>query len=114
MFVQVHLKLRRVLEERTAQVEAGIPWDETFLSESRTKLISVLQRCSAFRPAEILRLLPKDAFHSERALLLGKLNEHRAVLLILARKVYYVGYSWKRSKNNRPAWSCSSGPLRNA
>ena len=87
---QVHLHLDRVMQERRADEQRGLAWREAHFSPARMKLFSALQKSNSFKPEDVLAALPRDAFHSERALLLGKLDRHAAVLALLARKVQTV------------------------
>lgn len=62
-------------------------WDEKTYSSTRTKLLSALKNISGYSPEVLLKRLPTDALYEERAVLLGKMNQHELALSIYVHKV---------------------------
>lgn len=62
-------------------------WDETAYSPTRKKLLSALESISGYNPEGLLKRLPADALYEERAILLGKLNQHELALSLYVHKV---------------------------
>lgn len=62
-------------------------WDEQTYSSSRKKLLSALQSISGYSPEGLLKRLPADALYEERAVLLGKMNQHQLALSLYVHKV---------------------------
>lgn len=94
----VHLYLERVLEEAKAggfpkrgfEAENGTAerenkWDERAKSETRLKLLSSLERSTAYDPRRLLSEIPDGILLYERAILLGRLGKHRQALFLYAR-----------------------------
>jgi hypothetical protein len=63
----------------------GGGWDERAKSETREKLLSLLERSTAYDPKRLLSEIPNGILLYERALLLGRLGRHRQALAIYAR-----------------------------
>lgn len=63
-------------------------WDEKTFSPTRKKLLSALENISGYTPATLLQLLPTDALYEERAILLGKMNQHELALSIYVHKLH--------------------------
>eukprot|EP00897_Mesotaenium_endlicherianum_P007921 jgi/Mesen1/7157/ME000037S06517 len=82
----IHLYLGQVLQEVDQVRAAGGRWREEYASEARSKLQGVLRALgAAFEPAAVLRLLPPNALHEERAALLAHMQQHLLVLALYAR-----------------------------
>lgn len=64
-------------------------WDEKTYSPTRKKLLSALEGISGYNPEVLLKRLPPDALYEERAILLGKMNQHELALSIYVHKVLY-------------------------
>lgn len=64
-------------------------WDERTYSPTRKKLLSALEGISGYNPEVLLKRLPSDALYEERAILLGKMNQHELALSIYVHKVLY-------------------------
>ncbi|XP_073293751.1 vacuolar sorting protein 39-like isoform X1 [Primulina huaijiensis] len=62
-------------------------WDEKIYSPTRKKLLSALDSISRYNPEIILKRLPPDALYEERAILLGKMNQHELALSIYVHKL---------------------------
>ncbi|KAK4490604.1 hypothetical protein RD792_001291 [Penstemon davidsonii] len=62
-------------------------WDEKNYSPTRKKLLSALDSISGYNPEVLLRRLPPDALYEERAILLGKMNQHELALSIYVHKL---------------------------
>ncbi|KAL2906545.1 Vacuolar sorting protein 39 [Bienertia sinuspersici] len=65
-------------------------WVETAYSPTRKKLLSALENISGYNPEGLLKRLPADALYEERAILLGKLNQHELALSLYVHKVMPV------------------------
>lgn len=63
-------------------------WDEKASCPTRKKLLSSLEGISGYNPEVLLKRLPQNALYEERALLLGKMNQHELALSIYVHKVY--------------------------
>lgn len=63
-------------------------WDETAYSPTRKKLLSALESISGYNPEGLLKRLPADALYEERAILLGKLNQHELALSLYVHKLH--------------------------
>ncbi|KAL6542293.1 Vam6/Vps39-like protein [Orobanche minor] len=61
-------------------------WDEKTYSPKRKKLLSALESISGYDPEVLLKRLPTDALYEERAVLLGKMNQHELALSIYVHK----------------------------
>lgn len=66
-------------------------WDEKTYSQTRKKLISALEGISGYNAEVLLKRLPQDALFEERAILLGKLNQHHLALSLYVHKVTSMG-----------------------
>lgn len=64
-------------------------WDEKTYTPRRKKLVSALENISGYNPEVLLKRLPPDALNEERAILLGKMNQHELALSIYVHKVLY-------------------------
>lgn len=62
-------------------------WDEKAYSPTRKKLLSALESISGYNPDALLKRLPPDALYEERAILLGKMNQHELALSLYVHKV---------------------------
>ena len=62
-------------------------WDEKDYSPTRKKLLSALESISGYNPEPLLKRLPADALYEERAILLGKMNQHELALSLYVHKV---------------------------
>ncbi|XP_042020623.1 vacuolar sorting protein 39-like [Salvia splendens] len=62
-------------------------WDEKAFSPTRKKLLSALEGISGYNPEVLLKRLPPDALYEERAILLGKMNQHELALSIYVHKL---------------------------
>ncbi|KAL6520051.1 Vam6/Vps39-like protein [Orobanche hederae] len=62
-------------------------WDEKTYSPKRKKLLSALESISGYDPEVLLKRLPTDALCEERAVLLGKMNQHELALSIYVHKL---------------------------
>ncbi|XP_021714513.1 vam6/Vps39-like protein [Chenopodium quinoa] len=63
-------------------------WDEIAHSPTRKKLLSALENISGYNPEGLLKRLPADALYEERAILLGKLNQHELALSLYVHKLH--------------------------
>lgn len=82
----VQLYLSEVLEWQR-DLAARQKWDEKAYSPTRKKLLSVLGNISGYSPESLLKCLPADALYEERAILLGKMNQHELALSIYVHKL---------------------------
>ncbi|KAL8522506.1 hypothetical protein ACS0TY_012610 [Phlomoides rotata] len=62
-------------------------WDEKTYSPTRKKLLSAMESISGYNPEVLLKRLPEDALYEERAILLGKMNQHELALSIYVHKL---------------------------
>jgi Vam6/Vps39-like protein vacuolar protein sorting-associated protein 39 len=83
---QVQLYLSEVLDWCKVLKEEQ-KWDEKELSPTRTKLISTLEVISDYNAKNLLKRLPSDSLFEERAILLGKINQHHLALSLYVHKV---------------------------
>uniref|UniRef100_A0A5B7C9D0 Putative vam6/Vps39-like protein n=1 Tax=Davidia involucrata TaxID=16924 RepID=A0A5B7C9D0_DAVIN len=58
------------------------------LSAHQKKLLSALESISGYNPEVLLKRLPADAFYEERAILLGKMNQHELALSLYVHKLH--------------------------
>ncbi|KAF4393271.1 hypothetical protein G4B88_002005 [Cannabis sativa] len=83
----VHIYLSEVLEWysdlKTQQI-----WDEKTYSPTRKKLLSALESISGYNPEYLLKRLPVNALYEERAILLGKMNQHELALSLYVHKLH--------------------------
>ncbi|XP_055804597.1 vacuolar sorting protein 39-like isoform X2 [Solanum dulcamara] len=63
-------------------------WDEKTCPPPRKKLLSALESISGYNPEVLLKRLPPDAMYEERAILLGKMNQHELALSIYVHKLH--------------------------
>ncbi|XAR57901.1 hypothetical protein NMG60_11026193 [Bertholletia excelsa] len=70
-----------------ADLSAQKKWDEKDYSPTRKKLLSALESISGYNPDALLKRLPADALYEERAILLGKMNQHELALSIYVHKL---------------------------
>ncbi|KAK1433282.1 hypothetical protein QVD17_10192 [Tagetes erecta] len=63
-------------------------WDEKTYTPTRKKLISGLQNISEYNSEVLLKQIPADALYEERAILLGKMNQHELALSIYVHKLH--------------------------
>ncbi|XP_071701680.1 vacuolar sorting protein 39-like [Rutidosis leptorrhynchoides] len=71
-----------------ADLTAQNKWDEKAYTPTRKKLLSALEGISGYAPELLLKRLPTDALFEERALLLGKMNQHELALSIYIHKLH--------------------------
>ncbi|XWS42054.1 hypothetical protein CRYUN_Cryun17cG0135800 [Craigia yunnanensis] len=83
----VQIYLSEVLEWYS-ELSAQQIWDEKAYSPTRTKLLSALESISGYNPEALLRHLPPDALFEERAILLGKMNQHELALSLYVHKLH--------------------------
>lgn len=72
-----------------ADLTAQNKWDEKLYIPPRRKLITALQGISEYNPEAFLKRIPPDALYEERAILLGKMNQHELALSIYVHKVLF-------------------------
>lgn len=82
----MHIYLSEVLEWH-ADLSAQQKWDEKAYSPTRKKLLSALESISGYNSEALLKRLPADALYEERAILLGKMNQHELSLSLYVHKV---------------------------
>ncbi|KAI8568802.1 hypothetical protein RHMOL_Rhmol02G0228700 [Rhododendron molle] len=83
----VQIYLSEVLDWYT-NLSAQQAWDEKAYSPTRKKLLSALESISGYNPEALLKRLPADALYEERAILLGKMNQHELALSIYVHKLH--------------------------
>ncbi|CAK9324261.1 unnamed protein product [Citrullus colocynthis] len=71
-----------------ADLSAQHKWDEKAYSSTRKKLLSALESISGYQPEVLLKRLPSDALSEERAILLGKMNQHELALSLYVHKIH--------------------------
>ncbi|KAL2241343.1 UNVERIFIED_CONTAM: Vacuolar sorting protein 39 [Sesamum indicum] len=82
----VQIYLSEVLDWYT-DLNSQHKWDEKTYSPTRRKLLSALESISGYNPEVLLKRLPPDALYEERAILLGKMNQHELALSIYVHKL---------------------------
>ncbi|KHG02853.1 Vam6/Vps39-like protein [Gossypium arboreum] len=82
----VQIYLSEVLEWYS-ELSAQQIWDEKAYSPTRKKLLSALESISGYSPEALLKRLPPDALFEERAILLGKMNQHELALSLYVHKL---------------------------
>lgn len=82
----VHIYLSEVLDWH-ADLSAQQNWDEKAYSPTRKKLLSALESIAGYSPEALLKRLPPDALYEERAILLGKMNQHELALSLYVHKL---------------------------
>ncbi|XP_010258481.1 PREDICTED: vam6/Vps39-like protein isoform X2 [Nelumbo nucifera] len=70
-----------------AEITIEHMWDEKAYSPIRKKLLSALEGISGYNPEVVLKRLPADALYEERAILLGKMNQHQLALALYVHKL---------------------------
>ncbi|KAL6227177.1 hypothetical protein ACLB2K_001136 [Fragaria x ananassa] len=83
----VHIYLSEVLDWY-ADLSAQQKWEEQTYSPTRKKLLSALESISGYSPEALLKRLPADALYEERAVLLGKMNQHELALSLYVHKLH--------------------------
>ncbi|KAK6922718.1 Vacuolar sorting protein 39/Transforming growth factor beta receptor-associated domain 1 [Dillenia turbinata] len=83
----VQIYLSEVLEWHS-ELSAQKKWDEKAYSPTRKKLLSALESISGYNPEALLKRLPSDALYEERAILLGKMNQHELALSLYVHKLH--------------------------
>ncbi|KAF1874347.1 hypothetical protein Lal_00008552 [Lupinus albus] len=83
----VDIYLSEVLDWQ-ADLTAQGKWDEKAYSPKRKKLLSALDNISGYNPEALLKRLPLDALYEERAILLGKMNQHELALSLYVHKLH--------------------------
>ncbi|WRX10937.1 Citron homology (CNH) domain - like 1 [Theobroma cacao] len=83
----VQIYLSEVLEWYT-ELSAQQIWDENAYLPTRKKLLSALESISGYNLEGLLRRLPPDALFEERAILLGKMNQHELALSLYVHKLH--------------------------
>ncbi|XP_068646706.1 vacuolar sorting protein 39 [Aristolochia californica] len=71
-----------------ADLKAHNKWEEKEYSPARKKLLGALEGISGNNADILLKRLPSDALYEERALLLGKLNQHQLALSLYVHKLH--------------------------
>ncbi|XP_059639548.1 vacuolar sorting protein 39 isoform X2 [Cornus florida] len=71
-----------------AELSPQQKWDEKAYSPTRKKLLSALESISGYSPEVLLKRLPPDALYEERAVLLGKMNQHELALSLYVNKLH--------------------------
>lgn len=84
--LQVQIYLSEVLDLHAAK-SAQQQWDDKEHPPERKKLLSALESISGYNPQTLLKRLPRDALYEERAVILGKMNQHELALSIYVHKV---------------------------
>lgn len=62
-------------------------WDEKAYPSTRKKLLSALNGISGYNAEGLLKHLPHNALYEERAVLLGKMNQHQLALSLYVHKL---------------------------
>lgn len=83
----VNIYLSDVLDWH-ADLNAQQNWDEKTHTPTRKKLLSALEGISGYNPEALLKRLPQDALYEERAILLGKMNQHELALSLYVHKLH--------------------------
>ncbi|KAL4361456.1 hypothetical protein GQ457_04G019110 [Hibiscus cannabinus] len=83
----VQIYLSDVLEWYS-ELSAQQIWDEKEYSPTRKKLVSALESISGYNPEALLKRLPPEALFEERAILLGKMNQHELALSLYVLKLH--------------------------
>ncbi|KAK4778126.1 hypothetical protein SAY87_018313 [Trapa incisa] len=71
-----------------AELSAQKKWDEKTYTPTRKKLLSALDSISGYSPEALVKRLPLDALYEERAILLGKMNQHELALSLYVHKLH--------------------------
>ena len=88
-FWQVQIYFSEVLDWQ-ANLSSEEKWDEKDYSPTRKKLLSALESISGSKSEVLLKQLPQNALYEERAILLGKMNQHELALSIYVHKVLFM------------------------
>ncbi|KAF9609842.1 hypothetical protein IFM89_018784 [Coptis chinensis] len=83
----VQIYLSEVLD-MYADLTSQKKWDEKVYSPTRKKLLSMLESKSRYNPETLLKRLPTDALYEERAIILGKMNQHELALSLYVYKLH--------------------------
>ncbi|KAI3785289.1 hypothetical protein L1987_44405 [Smallanthus sonchifolius] len=83
----VQIYLSEVLDWYSDQMDQKT-WDEKIYTPTRKKLVSWLQNISEYNPEVLLKQIPADALYEERAILLGKMNQHELALSLYVHKLH--------------------------
>ncbi|KAF8101569.1 hypothetical protein N665_0204s0064 [Sinapis alba] len=83
----VQIYLSEVLDLHAA-LSAQQKWDDKDHPPERKKLLSALENISGYNPQALLKRLPRDALYEERAVILGKMNQHELALSIYVHKLH--------------------------
>ncbi|KAJ8764545.1 hypothetical protein K2173_006285 [Erythroxylum novogranatense] len=83
----IQIYLSEVLDWHS-ELSSQQKWDEKTYSPTRRKLLSALESISGYNPEALLKRLPADALYEERALLLGKMNQHELALSLYVHKLH--------------------------
>ncbi|KAL5704619.1 Vam6/Vps39-like protein [Ranunculus cassubicifolius] len=83
----VQIYLSEVLD-MYAELSSQKKWDEKVYSPTRKKLLSTLESISGYNPEALLKRLPADALYEERAIILGKMNQHELALSLYVHKLH--------------------------
>ncbi|KAK9948620.1 hypothetical protein M0R45_004187 [Rubus argutus] len=83
----LNIYLSEVLEWH-ADLSAQQKWEEQTYSSTRKKLLSALESISGYSPEALLKRLPANALYEERAILLGKMNQHELALSLYVHKLH--------------------------
>ncbi|KAL4589359.1 hypothetical protein LXL04_002265 [Taraxacum kok-saghyz] len=70
------------------ELSAQKKWDEKLFIPTRRKLVTAFQGMSEYNPESFLKRIPTDALYEERAILLGKMNQHELALSIYVHKLH--------------------------
>ncbi|XP_047313563.1 vacuolar sorting protein 39-like [Impatiens glandulifera] len=83
----IQIYLSEVLDWYT-ELNTQQKWDEKDYSPTRKKLMSALENITGYNPELLLNRLPTNALYEERAILLGKMNQHELALSIYVHKLH--------------------------
>ncbi|KAF3508113.1 hypothetical protein F2Q69_00008902 [Brassica cretica] len=84
----VQIYLSEVLDLHASQ-SAQRKWDDKdHHPPERKKLLSALESISGYNPQTLLKRLPHDALFEERAVILGKMNQHELAMSIYVHKLH--------------------------
>lgn len=83
----VQIYLSEVLDWH-ADLSSQQKWDEKAYSPTRKKLLSALESILGYNPEALLKRLPAEALYEERAILLGKMNQHELALSLYVHKLH--------------------------
>ncbi|KAK1319375.1 hypothetical protein QJS10_CPB04g01941 [Acorus calamus] len=83
----VQLYLSEVLDWHAGLMEQQ-KWEEKLYSPTRKKLLSAFENISGYNHEALLKRLPTSALYEERAILLGKMNQHQRALSLYVHKLH--------------------------